>query len=171
MNLLVEYCKRHKTAFVLPTNGGLCFFNDYHLPSLVCLTSNTPKSITTCNLCGTDESSMIIEILSGSLSLISHTHIHPDADILQYIKINFDRRGLTPVYLKTGKEIEVWLWKFFLSHQHKLLNSYAWKIRNDESNDAYEQMTYCAMQFPRIYSTYYTLYQMCTAGRKYLLFE
>ena len=36
---------------------------------------------------------------------------------------------------------------------------------------SYEQMAWCAMQAPRTFNIYYTMYQTFAVGRKYLLFE
>src|SRR5579859_2893855 len=129
-NLLIEYCKRHNTEFVLPTNNGMCFFNHNDTPAFICLTSmrlhqqvcllsptevpiegiHSQKLI--CKKCSTKESLIIIELfgrrLANRFEFLLHDHIHPDTDIIKYIK-DSGHENLKPVYLKTGRDIELWL--------------------------------------------------------------
>jgi hypothetical protein len=64
MNLLSEYCKRLKENFVVPTNDGICFFNEHKRPAFICLTSVLPKSVQICHKC---------HILANSITLDSKT--------------------------------------------------------------------------------------------------
>ena len=176
MNLLVEYCKRRRTEFVLPTNDGLCFFNTAGQPTLVCLTSHTPKSFSTCGRCVSNQS-MTIELFTfrDALSQIIHDHVQPDTDLLHYTR-SLLGVNLEPVYLKNHRDTEIWLWHLFAANYRKLRDLRSWQTWNGnhpfdcDLRRAYEQMTHCAMHLPRVYNVYYTMYQTFVAGRKYLLY-
>jgi hypothetical protein len=183
MNLATEYSKRHGNEFILPTNDGLCYFNDYKRHALIATTSSTFRSHTACHLCG-DKRFITLELFSPSLdeafTVMHHGHIHPDEDVYSVIREISSRKLIscvTPVYLKTGAEIETWLWKFFLFH-NRLRRSQRWinfivkkKITEDPIMSSYEEMTICACHFPKKFNLYYRAYQEFVTGRKYLLFE
>lgn len=176
MNLITEYCNRHNTEFLIPTNNGVLFFNDYKRPALICLTSNTPKAFTACPLCASEETLMTVELFApgkdSSFTHVAHHHVHPDTDLLQHInkQAGID---LKPVRLTSSRDMECWLWSFFLFH-HRLRRSRNWMAWREqleitcEVSRTYAEMTHCAVKFPRYYANYYTIYQTFTVGRKYL---
>lgn len=173
-SLLTEYCNRHRCAqYVLPTNDGMCFFNDHKRPAFVCLTSTYPRSYSTCMQCA-QNNSVIVEMFGPSreesFSFSGHSHVSPDTDISALVK------DFSPVSLKSNDEIERWLWQFFIFH-NRLRYSRVWKTWSDEQETTseplrtHEQMAHCAIKYPRYFNIYYTMYLTFTVGRKYLLFE
>jgi len=177
MNLQVEYYRRHDQKIILPTTDSLCFFNEHKRSAIICLASATPKSVLTCDLCG-KTSSLTIELFgpskdsSAGMVQLSHQHVGPETDLQKVIT----EHNVQPVYLKNGSEIEIWLWNFYLFHSRlrRSKNWIDWVKTQEETDDQlkiYEQMTHCAIEHPRAYNVYYSMYQKVTAGRKYLLFE
>lgn len=167
----------------MPTNDGLCFFNDHKRPGLIALTSTSPKSHQTCYRCGSESSWVILELFIPNrddiFTCVFHDHIHPDANLVKEVRAaacNTNVEIATPVYLKNGRDIEVWLWSFFLFHS-RLRRSRNWVNWVDQQTTtaeplrSYEQMVNCAMNHPKVFNLYYTMYQTFVPGRKYLLFE
>lgn len=160
----------------MPTNEGFCFFNENGRPAIICLTSATPKNVKTCEVCGTPDSWLVAELFHPSrdegIIQISHTHVWPDRDLTKLVQ-GF---GVEPVYMKTGGDVERWLWQFYLDNS-RLRRSRNWitwvreLATTEEPLRTYEMMTHCAMEHPRAYNVYYSIYQRVVAGRKYLLFE
>lgn len=178
-NLMTEYFRRHKENYILPTNEGVCFFNEHKRNALICLTSVTPKAISTCLKCGVEDASITVELIKPhpdeGFRIHLHDHIAPDTDLNEYVTSK-GIGSLTPVSLKDTREIEVWFWNFFLFH-NRLRRSRVWQTwvktqtTTDELTKCYEQMTRCAANWPKIYPVYYNIYQTLLVGRKYLLFE
>ena len=173
-SLLTEYCKRHRNlGIVLPTQDGLCFFNDHKRPATVCLTSTYPRSYTTCIRCSQNDS-VIVELFEpnreDAFTHLGHHHVQPDYDIARFVG------GQTPVFIKNYGDIELWLWHFFLFH-NRLRYSRVWKAWTDtqtiesEPLRTREQMAQCAIRHQRIFNVYYNMYQTFTVGRNYLLYE
>ncbi len=177
-NLATEYFKRHKIKCVAPTNDGFCFFNNYNIPALVCLTSTTPKCYKGCPTCNKSNTPITIELFTvdsqGKHQLYDHYHAHPDENLLSSLKERTRLLGtLTPVYFKNNQQIELWLWQFFITN-NKIKQTSSWPFAtksNPSQTNLYEEMLWCAMKNYRFFNCYYTMYQELTAGRKYLLFE
>lgn len=180
MNLLTEYYRRHGVNYLLPTNESYVFFEDCHeTPMLVCLMSTHPRNYNTCYRCQHGSSGIIVEVFSPNretpLLLTSHIHIKPDDDLLTKVINNFDC-SFSPFYAKNYRDIEVWLWRFFISHnRYKSSRSWIAISESIKSKDEYliatEQMASCALKNPKVYHSYYTMYQSVVSGRNYLLYE
>jgi len=174
-NLLTEYCQRHSIECAVPMSEGVCFFNNYaNRPSAICLTGNSPKSISSCSNC---PGSIIVELFvphSGTgYSMVMHLHVDPDVNIINIV--NGFGTKCRPFYVQSNGDVERWLWKFFML-TCRLRKSRSWaewiKEHGGTSSLAiHEQMARCAIRYPQIYKTFYNMYQLFTAGRKYLLFK
>lgn len=169
-NLFDEYCKRHHLKCALPINDGLFFFNSLNKPALICLTGNSPRTYSYCSACKTPN--IAVEFFTPDrdegYEHIYHAHVDPDLDILAYTKKHISKTA-EPVYLKEEKEIECWLWNFFLLNSRLRLSS-SFKLWSSiqPTINPYEQMAWCAMKAPMVFNSYYNLYQTFTAGRKYI---
>lgn len=177
MNLSIEYYKRHDEKFIMPTNDGLCFFNEYKRPAFICHTSTNPKTHNICYRCGHKDSLIVLEVFSphrdAVFQQITHQHIHPDGDILEEM-LKFGT--LTPVSFGCNEKLDTWLWKFFLFHNRlrRAKSWIKWKEEQEECPeplDTYNEMTFCAKHYPKVYNEYYGMYQKLISGRKYLLYE
>lgn len=192
MNLLSEYCKRSKNNFVIPTNDGICFFNEHNRPAIIGTTSVLPKAKQICYKCKILESNdpfaaktteyeksvIIVELFVPDkycgYSADRHFHVSADSDVLKEIS-NYGYGNVEPVHLNHGRDIEIWLWNFFLFHS-PIRRSADWdrflssQKTNTQPLKCYEQMAHCAINYPKIYEQYYNIYQSFVPGRKYLLF-
>lgn len=178
-NLMTEYFRRHGDQHVMATNDGICVFNEHKRPAMIALTSIAPKSLSCCANCAYPERGIAIEILEPSrdqpFALTSHLHVPPDTDIKKYI-ISNGYNNYCPVYLKNNRELEIWLWNFFLFHS-RLRRSRNWaktcseQSETDEPTRTYEQMAQCAILWPKYFAQFYIMYQTVVSGRKYLIFE
>ncbi len=178
-NLLNEYRKRHKLDFVWSScANGVCFFSKGGKPSLICLTSEPMRSLSTCPKCKNHkEGDIVVELVSfpgnKELSLV-HDHIHPDTDLNVLVKKNIGEE-LNPFQAKTYKDLEVWLWSFFL--QLRPIQGTHWQRfrkmqKGSKCSQVVEQMFWAACHSPAIYRFYYhSFYSVYLLGRNYLMYR
>jgi hypothetical protein len=182
MNLLVEYCRRKGIDYVPTHDNGVCFFNKEHKPTYICTLSMIPKANHTCLKCLTDND-IIVEVFSGTMTrpsdvfssngecynLDSHEHLSINADVLKYLKSKLE--NVQPVYMKNAKDIERWMWQFFLANCNTSKAFKKWIEQHETTQEplrTHEQMFRCASRHPGAFSLYYSLYQGFV-GRRYLL--
>jgi hypothetical protein len=193
--LMMEYRQRHNKNFILPAQAGLLFFNkevtgwckDHsrprsqcffcktetteYQPALIVTTNLQGQASTTCNKCGQIYPGVILELFVPAISERSwerfkHFHIAPDVNIIKALNIE-----LVPFSTKKPRDLEVWLWKWYLLHREMSnTQSIAWnKYLSKQKNEDLENMAWCAMKMPSFYSSYQNLCQFFLLGRKYLL--
>jgi hypothetical protein len=168
--LLAEYRKRHKKNFVSTTNEGVCFFDVNDLPALICLTSLSTRSCTTCTRCTERPCSMIVELFQptvGTYYQSYHGHCEPDSDIVKLIE-KFGIKEAKPFMPNTQRDLEIWLWRFFVSSGRVRLH--ASKRESIKELQTLEEMATVAMRYPKSFSTYYSMFETFLLGRKYLMF-
>jgi hypothetical protein len=185
-NLLSEYRRRHNSNFIWASNDGICFFNKNRKPAAICLVTETSRVINHCDLCHVRQPKFICEIYSPNkfnnigelINLLCHEHIEADADVTQVI--NKIDSSLMPYYAKDQKDIESWLWNFFLQtdpFSKKYSNSFEEFVkqqgnRNSNVMRSIEQMLWTISTVPNIYPIYYQkLYQPFIIGRNYMLYR
>ena len=179
MNLAVEYYTRHKTSVILPTNDGMCFFNNHKKPAVIALTSVTPKAYTSCKRCAETNSWIAIDLFIPNRDMgfefTSHQHVSPDTNLVNFIKESTlpESKSLEPAMFPSGQEIELWLWKFFFDHNSlKRSPSYSQWAKQQQTVDeplrTCEQMARVATFHTKCFHAYFAMYQILITGRKYI---
>jgi hypothetical protein len=94
----------------------------------------------------------------------------PDIDIVDYVNKNLKPNvKLEPFYASNKRDIESWLWKYYLMGNSEFIPS-RWRAKNDR--DRYiEQVMYCVTERPKVLNNYYyKVFSPLLVNRKYLLF-
>lgn len=181
-NLLNEYRKRHRSNFIWATNDGVCFFGKNHRPGAVCVVSDPARSIQDCSKCRNGKNLLVCEIyepfIRNHSGCIYHNHITADTDLAKILaNIN---KSYVPYFAHNQKDIEAWLWNFFLQTKPFVNGSSAWMAflqnqkKDKESNvmKLLSQMVWCVEFCPYIYAHFYDyVYRPFLLGRTYLLYK
>jgi len=119
-SLLEEYRCRHSIDCVCPINEGVLFFDHKQKASeLIAITSSTTKQLFVCPACSKNSDSICLEVFRRfrypyCVQRITHTHIPPDADLLDYVHNHVPKgEEFVPYVAKGERDQERWLWEFF----------------------------------------------------------
>jgi hypothetical protein len=173
-NLLVEYLKRHKYEYVPLCHNGVCFFDGGSPRNhAIALTSLACRSFSTCTDCDREiaKSTIIVEMFTmgynGSFAQVFHKHMPQNTDLTALVNkyALYDDKPLKPIYAKSQKELEVWLWKFLIRDL-----AYKPKETKPEMLDL-EPIAWAAFKNPKLYASYYMAYEAFLVNRKYLLLD
>lgn len=182
-NLLNEYRRRHKLDFVWAINDGVCFFTKSGMLPVICVTSDNTRPVGTCKRCNTLNTTLVAECFTlgdtdHAKECVLHDHINPDADICKLVTSNIGE-GYKPYMARSQREIEVWLWDYFLQFK-PFASARGWRELREEQRESNEdhfdkavtQMLWAAKTQPHIYRYYYErVYQPLLLGRKYMLMK
>lgn len=172
-NLAQEYRSRYGIDCICPVNEGVLFFNRDSKPALFVITSSLTKSWINCSSCIRNPGSIVLEIFQAyqfpkCIKRIAHTHMPPDANILDYITNHVaDGEQYVP-YISTGeRDQEKWIWEFLL--QTGILNSLN-THRKMLDGSWIDQAMWLMQNFPEYYKLFYNnLYTVCMINRSYIL--
>jgi len=184
-SLIQEYRERHGMNFVLAVDEGLCFFDVSRKPAAIVLTSSPSRNITTCRECLLPRGGLIAELFvltgqpypSQTYKLAKHEHINPDTDLRWWVNdVLKGKEGTYEPFIATNdRDIECWLWRFFIRHHPLFQKKWANK---DEPFRSLEQMAWTINNSgqhnsqPRLFEGFYkTLYYTFMLGRRYLLYS
>ena len=177
-----EYRERHGMNFVLSVDEGVCFFDQNKKPAAVVLTSSHSRNITTCRQCLRHQGGLIAELftLTGKAfpehvyKLTTHEHIDADLDLRKWVNDNLKTGSGTyePVVAASDRELECWLWRFFIRHNPALPKKWANK---EEPFRSLEQMAWAINNkysgMPKLFEGFYkNLYYIFMLGRRYLIY-
>jgi hypothetical protein len=182
-NLLSEYRRRHKSDFIWGMTDGVCFFNKNRRPFAICLLSDPTKALSNCDRCWQRPTKFICEIICSSfnkktnnINIVRHEHINADEDLSKFMK-KIDA-GLVPYLARDHRDIETWLWNYFVQFKpFKKPIIFDEYVKNQDKRQsgiskALDQMLWCAINYPSIYSLFYEdLYTHILVGRNYLLYK
>ena len=184
-NLINEYRRRHGLNFVLPLDEGLCYFDLAKKPGAIVTTSSPSRCATTCRQCLKHQPSLIAELFvhTGSAApnavykQVAHEHVAPDTDLRSWVnqKIGDGKKVYEPVEAMDDREVECWLWRFFVRHNPVFNRKWANK---EEPLRSLEQIAWVIDKYgkhstyPALFEFFYkNLYWQFTLGRKYLLYR
>lgn len=161
----------------MPTNDGLMFYKEYKRPALVVHTGFCPKVMRTCNQCSKPDT-IAVELFTPDSNLgyrlAGHHHVSPDTELNKWIQSLDGFSKFSPVSLKHGRELELWIWSFFFLHSKLRRNNRfrLWaKVQNsEEPMTTYDRIWKCLIDYPNEFRTYYNAYTLIV-GKKYLCFE
>lgn len=182
-NLLNEYRRRHNSNFIWGSSDGVCFFNKNRKPAAICLLTDMCRAGTVCDYCSGRQPRFVCEVFTlnrwGSrepLKILAHDHIDVDIDVSKFMS-KLDA-NFVPYHAKDQKDIEAWVWNFFLQLQpFSRCDSYIEFAKKQDKKDSntmrsLEQMIWAATNMPEIFSVYYArFYQLSVIGRNYLLYK
>lgn len=184
-NLLNEYRRRHNSSFIWASNDGVCFFNKNRKPAAVCLLTDVCRAVVSCELCHTKNPKFVCEVLApkdsaysvGFFKILRHEHVGVDIDVNK-ILTNLDSK-FVPYYAKDQKDIETWLWQFFIQMQPFAKSQYQFNkfVKSQDKRQtgvmrSLDQMFWTIECFPSVYSIFYDrLYLPFIIGRNYLLYK
>lgn len=183
-SLINEYRRRHKAKFVWPINDGFCFFVKKNKPSLIVTTSESSRSLTSCESCSTCDSNLVVEayiinapFLMCSIKRVIHRHIRPDTDVC--CAVDKFESGYEAVAIKSDVEADLFLWRTFMQlnpcgndkeyrKMEQLLNDLKMPLRPK----TIQSMLWMALNRKEIFQYYYeNIYQSLMAGRRYILYR
>lgn len=191
-NLLEEYRRRHGIQSVCPVNEGVLFFEKDAKPSLVVLTSSFTKHALTCPKCPSSPDAIALEIFGlasfpNCISSLSHSHILPDSDLLEYVRNHLTSGDRYIPYISKGeRDQERWLWDFFqrtnvFSYSASVM--FSWKrflSCRQKLSEMYEDVStevnwldeamFMATNFPSYFEVFYNMiYSRFLINRHYIL--
>jgi len=178
-NLLEEYRRRHRIPSVWPVNEGMLFFDFKKKPGLIAITSSFSKSVHACPACPENTEAIVLEIFRSyrfphCVQRVIHTHMPPDADLLQYVRNHVPKGDKFDPYISPGeRNQERWLWEFFL--QSNPLSSKAHeqmaKLPCERPDLLWlEQAIWMMNRQPEQFRTFYqNVYSICMVNRRYIL--
>jgi len=182
-SLLEEYRKRHGIESVWPVNEGVLFFNRKGKPSLIAITSSFSKGFHVCPACPKNTDAIVLEVFSPyhfphTIQRVVHTHMPPDADLLQYIRKHVSGGdGHEPYVSKGERDQERWAWEFFLQSQ-PFDQIDIWKTileqqkKSEENPDHHwlEQAMWAVEAHPEAFRNFYLgVYSLSLVNRRYIL--
>jgi len=182
-SLLEEYRKRHQIDCVWPVNEGVLFFDLDDKPSVIALTSSFTKQLHVCPACPKNAHGICLEIFRSyrfpsCLQRVTHTHMPPDADLLEYIRSHVPKGDKSvPRICKSERDQERWLWGFFLEadpfHALPLWDKF---VANHETENPellwIEQAFWTMLNLPDHLRRFYdTVYSVCMVNRRYILMD
>lgn len=183
-NLLGEYRRRHNSNFIWAATDGVCFFNKNKKPAAVCVLTEPIRSVYGCCSCSSSLPKFVCEFFTPSsmlsnrrvINMIKHEHIGADTDISK-VAAKIDS-NFVPFVAKDQKDIESWLWSFFLqTDPFNRYHDFDLFVKNQDKKmpnfiKATDQMVWTICNAPDLYSLYYSkLYQPFLIGRHYLLYK
>ena len=182
-SLLDEYRKRHGIDGIWPVNEGSLFFDLNKKPSLVVITSSFGKNLDVCPACQDNKDAIILEIFRTyryphCTQRVTHTHMPPDANLLQYVGKHIDKGNQFVPYISSGeRDQEGWLWRFFLrSEPFKQIAEWQEFLKHqktacqDPKLKWLEQAMWTMQNAPDRYRTFYmNVYSNCLINRRYIL--
>lgn len=183
-NLLSEYRRRHNSNFIWASNDGVCFFNKNRKPAAVCLLTDACRAVSTCEYCHSRTPKFVCEVLAHTdrlasrniVKILFHEHVDVDIDVNKVLT-SLDP-DFVPYHAKDQKDIETWLWHFFL--QMRPFAKYPQFDKFVKSQDkkqtnvmrSLDQMFWSARNQPATYALFYErLYLPFIIGRNYLLYK
>lgn len=180
-SLLEEYRKRHKISCVWPVNEGILFFEKQGKPAAIAVTSSYTKSLSVCPACPLNPDSIILEIyhlykFPKCVKRITHTHMPPDADLIDYICNHVPKGEEYSPYISSGeRDQERWLWELFLLTSpfagHSKWESFLQTQKTTDPKLVWlEQAFWATLNAPAQFKTYYNaIYSVCMVNRCYIL--
>jgi hypothetical protein len=182
-SLYEEYRKRHGIGCVWPVNEGVLFFDCDKEPTLVAITSSFTKQLLVCGACAKNSESICLEIFRRykfpyCVQRITHTHMPPDADLLDYIRSHVPKGEDYMPYVSAGeRDQERWLWEFFkltgAFSQMKAWSGFKERHKPEVTELAWlEEAWWVANQAPDTFRRFYEqLYSICMVNRHYILID
>jgi hypothetical protein len=182
-SLITEYRKRHGLTCVMSVDEGVTFFDSNKKPSAIVMTSSHSRSVTNCRECLGHKGGLIGELFVHTgqhhpkqvYRLARHEHIEADVDLCAWAnKHNPGGSKLEPFTPSSDREVECWLWQFFIRNNPAYLRKWANK---EEPLRSIEQMAWTIDNSgnypnqPRTFECFYkSLYYTFLLGRKYTIY-
>jgi len=182
-SLIQEYRERHGMNFVLAADEGVCFFDSGKKPGAIVLTSSHSRNITTCRGCLKPHGGLVAELFvqtgraypEATYRLFRHEHVDPDIDLRTWVNETIKAKdSYQPFAADNDRDLECWLWRFFIRHNPMFARRWANK---EEPLRSLEQMAWAVnntsqhTSHPRLFEGFYKgLYYTFMLGRKYLLY-
>lgn len=147
-SLIVEYRKRHGLACVMSIDEGVTFFDVNKKPFAIAMTSSHSRSVTNCRECLNTTGGLIGELFvhtgkfypKQTYNMIRHEHLEPDVDLCVWAnKYASCKSKLEPFIPSSDRELECWLWQFFIHNNPIFLRK--WHNR-DEPMRSLEQIAW-----------------------------
>jgi hypothetical protein len=182
-SLLEEYRRRHHIDCIWPVNEGVLFFDQGDKPSVIAITSSFTKQLHVCPACPQNTHGICLEIFRRygfpmCLQRVTHTHMPPDADLLEYIRNHVPQGEKSTAYIcKSERDQERWLWEFFLATEpfrgvslwDKFMASYK---PEDPELFWVEQALWTISNLPEHFRQFYeNIYSICMVNRRYILMD
>lgn len=183
-NLLSEYRRRHNSNFIWASNDGVCFFNKNRKPAAVCLLTDACRAVSSCDFCHSRQPKFVCEVVEPAerfhmrylIKLLFHEHVEVDIDVAKVMGSLDD--SYVPYHAKDQKDIETWLWHFFLQTRpfvkYPQFEQFAKEQDKKQSNvmRSLDQMLWTASTLPSTYAIFYErMYLPFVVGRNYLLYK
>lgn len=180
-SLITEYRKRHGLSCIMSVDEGVTFFDSGKKPTAIVMTSSLSRTVTNCRACLAHKGGLIGEVFvhtgkchpEPTFRLARHQHIEADIDIRAWANEHAGP-GLEPMVARSDRDIEAWLWRFFIRNNPVFARKWANK---DETLRAIEQMAWAVDNSgshqgqPRVFDSFYkNLYYTFILGRRYTIY-
>ncbi len=181
-SLITEYRKRHGLKCIMSVDEGVTFFDSNKKPSAIVMTSSHSRSVTNCRQCLSHSGGLIGELFVHTgqcypkqvCQLVRHEHMEADVDLHSWA--NKHATGISelqPFIPSEDKELDCWLWQFFIRNNPIYLRK--WTNKNEIARSM-EQIAWTidsskmpnnSRQFEAFYKYFYYTFLL---GRKYTIY-
>lgn len=182
-SLVTEYRKRHGITCVLSVDEGVTFFDANKKPAAIVLTSSHSRSVTNCRQCLQHKGGLIGELFVHNnqffpkdvCQLHRHEHVEADVDLCAWANANAPGKAiLEPFTASSDRELECWLWQFYIRNNPAYLRK--WSNKEDPARSL-EQMAWTVDSSGnsqgdlRLFESFYkSIYYTFLLGRRYTIY-